>query len=574
MGLDAMNDIFLEAMKNESKVSAQDRADFQSRVKKGKVVAVNSGDVFLDLGGKSECVVPLSEFSQLPSVGDETFVILKEIKDGINIGSRTEAEKIKKTEDLEYALDSGLPVSGTIEEPVYKDKIPKGFTVDLGFGIKAFLPLSQIDVRKEEKLENLKGLVTDFAVIEAKRNNYTVSRREYLQKTIKKLYSIFFEKFNVNDVIHGKVERVEEDFIVLTAEGIRVFMHVSDFSWKYLDDMRKVIKLGDEMDVLIVKLDRTKNSVKVGRKQFTPDPWLSADRKFKLGDTVKGTVVSYRKDGVIVEVEDGIEGFLSNDEMSWTERIRDAKKYFKPGTIVEVKITNLEPEKRRMGVSLREIQENPWDSADQNYSYGRKVEGTVSSILDFGIFIKFDDGIEGLMRREDVDWLDNSVDLKKKFRRGEKIQCIVLSVDKEKEKLRLGYKQLSDNPIKTFSMNYPKGSLVKALIKSIMDNGLTVSLENNLEGFIHISQVSKDKVDNIHDVHKTGEEVYALVRYVDINKNKIELSIREFLMNEEKIEVSKYIASDKPESKMATIGSLLKKQLSKSNPEKVNETTK
>ncbi len=574
MGVDAMNDIFLEAMKNDGQAAALGGLDFQRRVKKGKVVAVNSGDVFLDLGGKSECVVPLSEFEQLPAIGDETDVILKESKDGVNIGSRTEAEKIKKIEELDRALNSGLPVSGTIEEPVYKDKVPKGFTVELGFGIKAFLPLSQIDVRKEEKLENLRGMVTDFAVIDAKRNNYTVSRREFLQKTIKKLYTVFFEKFNANDIIHGRVERVEEDFIVLMAEGIRVFMHVSDFSWKYLDDMRKVIKLGDEMDVMIIKMDKSKNSVKVGRKQFTPDPWLSVQKKFSQGDTVKGKVVSYRKDGAIVEIEDGIEGFLSNDEMSWTERIRDAKKFLKPGTMVEIKIINLEPERKRLDVSLRDIQENPWENSDQNYSYGRKVEGTVSSILDFGVFIKFDDGIEGLMRREDVDWLDSSVDLKKKFRKGEKIQSIVLSLDKDKEKLRLGYKQLSDNPIKTFTMNYPKGSPVKAAVKAIMDSGVVVTLENNLEGFIHISQISKDKVDNIHDVLKAGEEVYALVRYADPNKNKIELSIRDFLLNEEKVEVSKYIASDKPNSNMASIGSLLKKQLTNIDAEKVNETSK
>ncbi len=190
MDADAMNDIFLEAMKNGSSSEASD--NYQSRVKKGKVVAVNSGDVFLDLGGKSECVVPLSEFSQLPLVGDMTDVILKESKDGVNIGSKTEAEKIRKLEDLNQAQVQGLPVSGTIEEPVYKDKVPKGFIVELGFGIKAFLPLSQIDVRKEEKLENLKGMVTDFAVIEAKRNSFTVSRRRVSAEDHKKIiYDIF-----------------------------------------------------------------------------------------------------------------------------------------------------------------------------------------------------------------------------------------------------------------------------------------------------------------------------------------------------------------------------------------------
>jgi small subunit ribosomal protein S1 len=559
MDLDVMNDIFLEAMKSGS--DAASSGNYRSRVKRGKVVAVNSGDVFLDLGGKSECIVPLSEFSQLPSVGDVTDVILKESREGINIGSRTEAEKIRKLEELNRAQAEGLPVSGTIESPIYKDNVPKGFSVDLGCGIKAFLPLSQIDVRKEEKLENFKGMVTDFAVIEAKRNSFTVSRREFLQKTIKKLYNVFFNKFKVSDVIHGKAVRVEEDFMVLNAEGIRVFMHVSDFSWKYLDDLRKVVRPGDEMDVMIIKLDETKNSVKVGRKSFMPDPWLSVSKKYNQGNIVKGKVVNYRKDGAIIEIDEGVEAFLSNNEMSWTERIRDAKKFLKPGTIVEVRIRNLEPEKRRMDVSLRDIQENPWEQADKNYSYGRKVEGVVSSILDFGVFIKFPDGIEGLMRREDVDWLDAGIDLKKKFKKGEVVQCIVLSLDKENEKLRLGIKQMSDNPYKTFTMNYPKGSVVTAIIKQIQDSGVILELENNLEGFVHISQISKDKVENIHDVLKIGDRVKALVRYTDQNKNKIELSIKEYLLNEERIEVSKYMTDGKVAQNTATIGSLLKDRL-------------
>ncbi len=572
MGVDVMSDIFLEAMKQDNAPAAS--AEYQSRVRKGKVVAVNSGDVFLDMGGKSECVVPLSEFSQLPSIGDETDVILKEAKDGVNIGSKTEAEKIRKIEDLNNALNSGLPVSGTIEEPIYKDNVPKGFTVELGFGIKAFLPLSQIDVKKDEKLETLKGLVTDFAVIEAKRNSYTVSRREFLQKTIKKLYVTFFEKYKVGDVIHGKADRIEEDFIVLTAEGIRVFMHVSDFSWKYLDDMRKVVKLGDEMDVIITRMEKARNSIKVGRKQLTQDPWLSVPKKYSPGDVVKGKVVSYRKDGAIIEIEDGVEAFLSVAEMSWTERIHDAKKFLSHGTIVEVKIRNFEPEKRRMDVSLRDIQENPWEKAELNYSYGRKVEGVVSSILDFGLFVKFDDGIEGLMRREDVDWLDSGVDPKKKFRKGEKVRVIVLSLDKENEKLRLGYKQLSDNPYKSYSMNYPKGSVVTAVVKQIQETGAVLSLENNLEGFVHISQISKDKVEKVQDVLKVGEEVKALVRYVDVNKNKIELSIKDYLYNEEKFEFSKYIAGDKSQANTLSIGSLLKEQFANIKLENTDESAK
>ncbi len=572
MSVEVMGDMFLEAMKLDD--AKKKGGESHGLVKKGKVVAVNEGDVFLDMGSKSECIVPLSEFTQKPSIGDTVNVVLKEMKDGVNIGSKTEAEKLTRMDDINNAYENGLPINGTIEEPVYKDNQPKGFIVSLGFDIKAFLPLSQIDTKKEDKLENMKGISTDFAVIEMKRNNITVSRREFLQKTIKKLYISFFEKHNIGDLVKGKVERVEEDFIVLGVEGIRAFMHVSDFSWKFLSDMKKVVNIGDEIEVVIVKMDKSKNSVKIGRKQLTPDPWESIDNKYSSGDMVKGKVVSFRKDGAIIEVEDGIEAFLPVDEMSWTEKVRDPKRYLKTGNIVEAKIRNIESPRRRMDISLREIQENPWDNADKIYSYGKKVEGAITSIVDFGVFIKFPDRIEGLMRKEDADWLDTAVDLKKKFKKGQIIQVLVLAIDKEREKLRLGYKQLSDNPFKTFSLNYPAGSVVSAVIKEIQDNGAIVSLENNLEGYIHISQLSKDKVEKVGDFLKIGNEVKALVKFVDVNKNKIELSIKDFLFKEEKIEVAKYMAGSSHDNNMVSIGSLLKDQLANINVENKDVTAK
>lgn len=572
MSEDAMNDMFLEAMKQDS--TKKSGHEGRNALVQGKVVAVNKADIFMDLGGKSECVVPVSEFTVLPKVGDIVDVVLKEMKDGVNIGSKLDADKIRRQNDIKKALEDGMPVTGTIEDPIYKDKVPKGFNVNLGYDIKAFLPLSQIDTKKDEKLELMKGTVTDFAVIEMKRNNITVSRREFLFKTIKKLYTVFFEKFKVGDILKGKVERVEEDFIVLTVEGIRAFMHVSDFSWKYLNDMKKVVKIGDEMEVMVNKLDPAKNSVKVGKKQLTPDPWLEAGKKYSVGAVVKGKVVNFRKEGAIIEVEDGIEAFLPVEEMSWTEKVRDPKRIVNAGAIVQVKILGVDADRRRMEVSLREIQENPWDKAVEKYPVGKKVNGVITSIVDFGVFVKLDDGIEGLMRKDDVDWMESTVDLKTRFKKGETVQAMILALDSEKEKLRLGYKQLSDNPVKLFSMNYPKGSVISATVKEIQENGAVVSLENNLEGYIHISQISKDKVEKVGDALKVGDEVKALIKFVDGAKNKIELSIRDFLMNEEKIEVEKYMATDVQESGGMMMGNLLKDQLANIKVEKKDATKK
>ena len=571
MGADAMNDMFLEAMKQDER--KEKPSGGRSQTKKGKVVAINDVDVFLDMGSKAECVVPANEFKVRPAVGDIVDVVLKDMKDGVNIGSRLEAEKYLKMDEARAAFEKGLPVNGKIEELVLKDNVPKGYIVSLGYDIKGFLPLSHVDTRKDEDLKKLIGTSMEFAVIDYERNKITVSRREFLHKTIKKLYVVFFEKHKPGDILKGKVERVEEDFIVLSTEGIRAFMHVSDFSWKYLSDMRKVVNLGDEMEMTITRLDPAKNSVRVGRKQLTPDPWEKVSSNYNPGDVVKGKVVGFRREGAIIEVEDGVEAFLHVEEMSWTEKVRDPKKHLKPGDVVEVKIKNVEPERRRMDVSLRAIQENPWNNADNVYTYGKKVEGTITSIVDFGIFIRFEDGIEGLMRREDVDWMDSNVDLKTKFKKGDKVTVMVLELNKDREKLKLGYKQLSDNPVKSFSMNYPKGSLVTGVVKEVQENGAVIALENDLEGYIHISQISKEKIDKVGDALKVGDTVKAVTRVVDPSKNKIELSIKEYLLNEERIDSAKYMAAGH-NSGMASIGSLLKEQLSNIQVEKKDEPKK
>ncbi len=555
-----MSDLFLEAMqKGEQKPDTPQR---RGQAQTGRVVAIGDTDVFMDMGSKSECLVPKSEFSVLPKIGDQVTVVVKEMRDGVMIASRLDAEKFTKMDEVKKACSEGLPVQGTIRELVSKDGTPKGYLVTLGRDVEGFLPLSHVDTRRDDKLDALIGQTMDFAVLEVERGRIAVSRREFLQKTVKKLYGVFFEKHKEGDLVNGKVERVEEDFLVLTVEGIRAFLHVSDFSWKYLADLRKIVSLGDAMEVVITRLDPSKNSVRVGKKQLTPDPWQKAGESYQAGDVVKGKVTAFRRDGAMIEVEDGVEAFLAVGEMSWTERVRDPKKLLSTGQIVEVKIRNVSPERRRMDVSLRDIQENPWKAAAQNYNYGRKVEGTVTSIVDFGVFVKLPDGIEGLMRKEDVDWLDPNVDLRKKFKKGDKVQVMVLELNAEKEKLRLGYKQLSDNPYKVLSMNYPKGSVVKARVKDVQEHGVVVTIltDGDPEAFIHVSQLAREKVEKPSDVLKAGDEVQALVRTIDTQKLKIELSIRDFLNNEERVDSAKYMASGRPGHTTASIGALIQEK--------------
>ncbi len=551
------DDIFLQAMQAEEKTSEENYGP----VKKGTVVQLTETDAFLDLGGKSEAVVPLDEFTEKPKIGDVIPVILKEMKDGVHQASYKAAERFSKQDDVYQAYKEELPVKGKIVEIVKKDDQPKGFKVDLGMKINAFLPLSHIDTRKFEKLEEMIGQEYEFSVIEMKRNNVTVSRRQYLRKTVKKVYTSFFETHQVGQRLTGAVDEVEQNYLIMSTEGIKAFLHISDFSWKYLNDLKKVVKRGDELEVEIISLDPAKDSVKVSKKLLMPNPWDTIESQLHLGDTISAKVVRFRRDGAVVEVEDGVEGFLPTDEMSWTQKTRDPKKIVKIGDMVTVKVKNLEADKKRLDVSLKEIQSNPWDNAEANYTHGRKLTGVISSILDFGVFVRFDDGIEGLLRKEDVDWMEAEVDLKQRFKKGDTLDVVVLSLEAGKEKLRLGIKQMSDNPYKSFSLNYPKGSAVEATVKALVDNGAEVDLGNDLTGFIHISNLSKNKIDKAEEAVQVGAKIKALVKFCDVAKQKIELSIKDFEMHEEHKEVKQFIVEDHSnESHSTSMGALLAEQ--------------
>lgn len=553
-------DIFLEAMEKETEKSGSEVGT--GPLKTGKVVAVNENDVFLDMGRKSEAIAPLSEFKEIPKVGDEVQVILKGSENGIYKASLKGAERMARMNEIRQAVDEDLPVKGIIKEVRYKDEIPKGFYVDLGYNIKAFLPYSHIDTRRVEKPEELIGEEFDFAVLEVRRDNVTVSRRQYLRKTVKKLYKQFFETHQVSDVIKGTVDIIENNYLLMNIEGIKAFMHISDFSWKYLKTLKDVVKRGDEMEVQIIQVDPSKDSVKVSKRALLPNPWETIADRLQIGQILNGTVIRFRRDGVMIEVEDGVEAYCHVDEMSWTERVRDPQKVLKLNDVVEVKIIGIDVENKRIDLSLREVHENPWDSASENYTIGRKLKGKVTSVVDFGVFVKFEDGIEGLLRKEDVDWVEENVNLKEKFKKGQEIQVVVLAVDARRGKLRLGVKQLSENPFEAFSMNYPKGSVVECEIAEILPSGAIVSLENDLRGFIHISQIAKERIENVEEHFKIGDKISAAVKFVDSSKKKIELSVKEMLLGEEKKEVAKFIVSGKDQEKLNTtsMGSLLQDQ--------------
>ena len=587
----AGDDIFLEAMKKDE--GKKTKKEASGEVRKGRIVSVNATDVFIDTGDKAECVIPLAEFDKKPEIDDEIEVVIKELKEGIFIASKKDAEKASKIRDIKKAYKNGLPVMGTIMSVIKKDNVPKGFEVNLGGTINAFLPLKHIDTRSVEDVEAMKGKKYEFAILEyddrRQNTNITVSRREYLGKMIKKMYYKFFDEHKVDDVLTATVDKIESNYAILLFEGVSLFLHISNFSWKHLASLSNVLNVGDEFDVKVLEINKSKNSIKVGVKQLTPDPWENIANKFSIGQLVKGSVVGYKRNGAFIEIEDGVDAFISNDEMSWTERVHDPKKFLKHGDIVEGKIIYVDDEKKKIDISLREIQENPWDNARKTYSEGSKVFGEVTSILDFGVFIKFEDGIEGLLRKEDVDWMTSDVDLKNKFKKGQKVEVMIVSIDPRNEKLRLGMKQMSENPfklfvrqlvgasignIKLFEKMHRRDSVVTGEVIKINPSSAIIGLENELEGYVHISQISKEKIDKIEDVLKIGDKVNMVVKYIDANKNKIELSIKEYIESQDKRDVEQYMAEEDTVSTTLSMGSLIKDQLANFKLEKKNEQKK
>lgn len=554
------DDIFLNAMQEQEENTDDKNAGL---LKEGTVVAVTESDVFLDMGGKAEVLVSREEFTEVPSVGDSVKVVPKGMKDGVHRASKKGAEKLAKQEEIQTAFRDELPVKGTLKSVVMKDGTPRGYNVELGPELSAFLPLSQSGLRKGEDPESLVGKTYDMAVTEARRGSFIVSRREYNRKTRKKLFEAFFENHEVGDVIEGKADEISQNFMIVDVDGVKAFMHISDFSWKYLTDLRKIVKEGDEIKAEIIQMDKSRDSVKISQKAVMPDPWQGIESRISIGDVVNAKVVRFRRSGAVIEVEDGIEAFLPVEELSWTKKVRDPKHVLKRGMIVEVKVKSVSEEDRKMDVSLRDMQENPWHSAGATYSRGRKLHGVVTSITDFGVFIKFEDGIEGLLRAEDVDWLDGNVDLKERFKKGDEVDVVVLNIDPGRERLRLGIKQLSDNPLKTFNMNYPKGAVVEAPVAEVNDNGVVVTLQDGLTGFIHISQLAKENVENPADLFSVGDKMTAVVRYTDVERGKIELSRKDYLYNEEKLEVQKYMVQEDTtdDSSTMSMGSILKNQL-------------
>ncbi len=522
---------------------------------KGVVVAVTPDSVFIDIGFKSEGEVPIKEFKEIPSRGDKFNVMIVNIenREGRLVLSKRKADELVNWETLKKSYREGLPVEGKVIE-----RTKGGANVDV-LGFKAFCPLSQLDIRKITDIADYIGNKLLFKInkIDGK-NNIVVSHRKYLEEEKRKNIENFFNTKRPGDIVEGKVKEIVNYGAFIDLGDFDGLLHNSDISWRKVNSTRNFLNKGEIVKCKILSMDRKSKKVSLGIKQLTPDPWGKFLEKYEKNKKYRGIVTKLTNFGAFVELEEGIEGLLHISELSWTKRIKHPREVLKVGDEVEVMLLDYDLSKRNISLGLKQVLPNPWDEIDVQYPVNSKIKGRITRITKFGIFIEIEEGIEGLLHIDDIAWTKPSKKVLDSFKLGQNIDVLVLDIDKENKKIRLGLKQLTENPWETLKTRHPVGSVVTGKITSITDFGVFIKIDEDIEGLIHISQLSNERIENPEEVYKLGDEIKAVVVDIDKDKKKVTLSVREYLNHLEHKEIEKYLEDNEKDTGTFSLGSVIK----------------
>ncbi|HXG53382.1 MAG TPA: 30S ribosomal protein S1 [candidate division Zixibacteria bacterium] len=531
-------------------------------VVKGTVVGITATHVLIDVGYKSEGQIPIHEFQDRQGnlqvkVGDQVDVFFdsSEAEGGGIVLSRLRAQNMKVWEEIEKAYHEGGGIEGVIV-----GKVKGGFKVDVG--VPGFLPGSHVDIRPARNLDKFIGLRDRFAVLKFNRprGNVVLSRRVLLEKEREALKQEILKVLEEGVILEGTVKNITSYGAFVDLGGIDGILHISDMSWGRISHPSEVLQVGQTVRVVVLKFDREKERISLGIKQLTPDPWHTVAERYPVGSRVRGKVISLMDYGAFVELESGIEGLIHVSEMSWTRKVSHPSKILQPGQQVEVVILNVDPAHRRISLGLKQVMPNPWEEARQKYPVGSIVKGPVRNITDFGIFVGVEEGIDGLVHVSDLHWTKKIKHPSELYKKGDIVEAKVLGINVENERMSLGIKQLTTDPWKLIAEKYPVGTKVKGRVTSVPDFGVFVELEEGVEGMIHVSQLSTERVEKPSALFKVGDEVAAEVIHVDPNERKIGLSIRALRKTEERQEMESYLKREKQGS-MFSFESLLNEEL-------------
>ena len=526
----------------------------------GTIVGIVDDHVLVDIGDKAESYIPLSEFrteGEEPeiNIGDsfEVFVEKRKEEGGLLL-SREKAIGIKVWEEIAKIQAEDGTIDGKVE-----NRVKGGMSVDIG--VPAFLPYSQIDLRPVKDLDALIGETFPFKILKfnRKRNNVVISRRAILEKEREKMREDMRSSLEEGMVVNGTVTNITDYGLFIDLGGMDGLCHITDLSWGRVSHPAKLYKVGDEIDVKILKYDQDSDRVSLGIKQLRPDPWATVTERYPIGSKTVGKVVSITDYGVFVELEEGVEGLIHISEMTWSKKPRHPSKLVAVSDEVEVMVLNIETETKRISLGMKQLHPNPWDLVSESYPVGSIIEGKIKNITDFGIFIGIEEGIDGLIHVSDLSWTERIKHPTEKYAKGDTIQAVVLKIDRENERFSLGIKQLEPDPWQAALNNYPAGAVVEGKITNVTDFGIFVQLEEGVEGLVHVSEISKEKINTPVGMYNVGDNLQVKVINVSSKDRKIGLSIK--ALDEDAAEDSTKDYKKKQAAGPATIGDLLKEEL-------------
>lgn len=534
----------------------------EGQVLKGTVIEITPDHVTVDVGYKSEGQIPMREFLKRDKkvdvkVGDRIDVLLekKENEEGFLILSKEKADKVTVWRDVSRSCREGEVLEGEIVS-----KVKGGLSVEIG-GLLAFLPGSQIDLKPVRNLDALIGSRYKFKVIKfnRKRNNVVLSRRVFLEEERKMMREGTLKHLQEGEMVEGTVKNLTDYGAFIDLGGLDGLLHITDISWGRIGHPSEKLSVGDRIKVKVLHFDHEKEKVSLGLKQVLPDPWESVLEKYRAGSRVKGKVVSTTDYGVFVELEEGVEGLVHITELTWSKKLKHPSKVVRVGETVEVMVIDCDPAKRRISLGMKQTEPNPWTLIEEKYPVGTKVVGRVKTVTDFGIFIGFEEGVDGLVHVSEMSWTKKIKNPSELYRKGQEVEAVVLNIDPKNERFSLGIKQLTSDPWKEVSRRYRKGDIVSGKVTSVTDFGAFVELEEGIEGLVHVSEISREKVEKPSDVLKVGDTVSAVVLHIDPHERRIGLSMKGLKEKTEKVEVERYLSNQEPTS--PSLGELIQEEM-------------
>ncbi len=533
----------------------------EGEVVTGTVIAMDKDSVLVDIGYKSEGAITLSEFKDETgemnvNIGDDIEVMIEFWDEEMEtlVLSKEKAVKVKVWEVIKDAYDNDGVIEGVIVS-----RVKGGFSVDVG--LQAFLPGSQADLRPIRNFDEMVGQTYPFKVLKynRRRNNIVLSRRVLLEEELKAKRAEVLSTIEVGQVVEGIVKNITEYGVFVDLGGVDGLLHITDISWGRVRHPAELFSIGDTITLKILSYDADKKKISLGMKQLTPDPWTLVKDKYPVGSKVLGKVVSLTNYGIFVELEEGVEGLIHVSEISWTRKIRHPSRVVNVGEEVEAVVLDIQPDNRRISLGIKQIEPNPWDLIGEKYPVGTVIEGKIKNITEFGIFIGIDDDIDGLVHISDISWTKRIKHPSEIYKKGDVIQAVVLEIDTTNERFSMGIKQLQDDPWTSVKDRYPIGTKVVGQVTNVTDFGIFVELEEGIEGLVHVSEVSTERIKTPVGLYNVGDELTARVVNVNVEDRKIGLSIKRLEMDDEKSLLKDYVDKSRPAT--SAFGEILRENL-------------